>query len=54
MVVHSSTDSGDVVVMDLLPFNSYTVYFDVNNTAGGVRSDQVVFETLGAGELWFI
>ena len=50
MVVYSSTDSGDVVVMNLLPFNFYTMNLDVNNTVGGVRSDQVVFETLGAGE----
>ncbi|KAI6647642.1 usherin [Oopsacas minuta] len=47
MVVHSGVESGDVVVMDLLPFNSYTVYLDVNNTVGGIRSEEIIFETLG-------
>ena len=50
MAVYSSIDSGDVVVTNLLPFNLYTVYLDINNTVGGIRSDQVIFETLGAGE----
>ena len=50
-IVHNSADSGQVVVESLLPFYSYTVYLDVNNTVGGIRSEVLLLQTLGIGEL---
>ena len=50
-IVYSSVDTGQVVAQALLPFNSYTVYLDVNNTAGGIRSEVLFLQTLGIGEL---
>ena len=50
-IVYSSADSGQVVVESLLPFYSYTVYLDVNNTVGGIRSEVLLLQTLGICEL---
>ena len=50
-ITYTSMDSGQVVIEALLPFNLYTVYLDVNNTAGGIRSEVLPLQTIGTGEL---
>ena len=50
-IAYTSVDSGQVVIEALLPFSLYTVYLDVNNTAGGIRSEVLPLQTIGTGEL---